>query len=65
MRDREWHLQGSIKRLSPLPSAPVSCLEDFSSEPHAVVCVLERVIRALLIMWGLQKACVSVFSLVS
>lgn len=56
LRDREWHLQESIKRLSPLPSASVSCLEDFFSVPHTIVCVLERVIRALLIMGRLQQA---------
>lgn len=56
LRDREWHLQESIKRLSPLSSASVSCLEDFFSVPHTVVCVLERVIRALLTMCWLQPA---------
>lgn len=65
LRDREWHLQESIKRLSPLPSASVSGLADFFSVPHTVVCVLERVIRALLIMWGCSRPSVGLFSLAS
>lgn len=55
LRDREWHLQESIKRLSPLSPASVSCLEDYSTERSVCVCVCVSV-RALLIMWWLQSA---------
>lgn len=54
LRDREWHLQESIKRLS-LASASVGCLEHFCL--CHIVSVLERVIMPpLMMMWWLQSA---------
>lgn len=42
LRDREWNLQESMKRPSPLPSLSLSCLEDFSFFMYCSLCVRER-----------------------
>lgn len=41
LRDREWNLQESMKRPSPLPSLSLSRLEDFSFFVYCSLCVWE------------------------
>lgn len=56
LRDREWNLQESMKRPSPLPSASLirAAWQTFLSS-YTVVCALERAITVRLIIWGLQR----------